>query len=307
MTPYGIAVKLTADGILPPGKKLQWNAGTVRRMLTNEKYKGDVLLQKSYTLDFLTKKKKINEGEIPQYYVTANHEAIIEPEIFDMVQRELARRGKGRNRHSGVHDFSGKIKCGECGSWYGSKVWHSNDKYRRVIWQCNHKYDGKKCSTPHVDDKTIETLFVKAANNLIAEKSTVIADYETIKDMLFSTDSLKAEEKELRQEMEVVSVMIQDAINENARVALDQTDFQSRYESLVKRFDDTKAKYDAVCAEMDDKRIRRATVESFLADLSKRDTLLTKFDSEAWHSLVDFVTVYGAEDIRITFKNRKEI
>lgn len=307
MTPYGIASKLTAEGIPSPGKKPKWNAGTVKRMLANEKYKGDALLQKSYTLDFLTKKKKLNEGEIPQYYVTGNHEAIIEPEIFDMVQRELARRRRGRNRHSGVHDFSGKIKCGECGSWYGSKVWHSNDKYRRVIWQCNHKYDGKKCSTPHVDDKTIEAAFLRSVNKLISEKDAIKADYEAIKDMLFSTEALSAKEAELRQEMEEVSGMIQDCINENARVAIDQTDFQNRYDSLVKRFDDTKAKYDAVCAEMDDKRIRRATVESFLADLAKRDTLLTEFEPEAWHSLVDFVTVCGAEDIRVTFKNGKEI
>jgi len=240
-------------------------------------------------------------------YVTGNHEAIIEPEIFDMVQRELARRCKGRNRHSGVHDFSGKIKCGECGSWFGSKVWHSNDKYRRVIWQCNHKYDGKKCSTPHVDDKTIETAFLRSVNRLIAEKSTVMANYETIKEMLFSTDSLESEEKELRHEMEVVSNMIRDAINENARTAIDQTDFQSRYDSLVKRFDDTKAKHDAVCAEMDDKRIRRATVEQFLADIAKRNTLLTEFETETWRSLVNYVTVYNLEDIRITFKNGKEI
>ena len=307
MTPYGIAAKLTVDGILSPGKKPHWNAGTVKRMLANEKYKGDALLQKSYTLDFLTKKKKINEGEIPQYYVTGNHEAIIEPEIFDMVQRELARRGRGRNRHSGVHDFSGKIKCGECGSWFGSKVWHSNDKYRRVIWQCNHKYDGKKCSTPHVDDKTIEAAFFRSVNKLIAEKDTVTADYEAIKEMLFSTEELSTKEAELRQEMEVVSGMIQECINENARVALDQTDFQSRYESLVKRFDDTKTKHDAVCAEMDDKRIRRATVEQFIADIAKKNSLLTEFEPEAWHSLVDYVTVYVTDDIRFTFKNGKEM
>ncbi len=73
------------------------------------------------------------------------------------------------------------------------------------------------------------------------------------------------------------------------------------------RFDDTKAKHDAVCAEMDDKRIRRATVEQFLADLAERNTLLTEFEPEAWHSQVDFVTVYSLEDIRITFKNGKEI
>ena len=307
MTPYGIAVKLTEEGIPSPGKKEKWGAGTVKRMLGNEKYKGDALLQKSYTVDFLTKKKKINEGEIPQYYVTGNHEAIIEPEIFDMVQRELGRRNPGKNRHSGVRTFSGKIKCGECGSWYGSKIWHSNDKYRKVIWQCNHKYDGQKCSTPHVDDKTIEATFLRAVNILLTNKETVIADYENIKDMLFSTEELDKEQEELRREMEVVSKMIQDAINENARIALDQTDFQNRYEALSRRFDDAKERYDAVCAEADEKRIRRATVEQFLADLKKCDTVLTEFEREAWDSLVDYVTVYSLEDIRVTFKNGKEI
>lgn len=307
MTPYGIASRLTAEGIPSPGKKTKWNAGTVRSMLANEKYKGDALLQKTYTTDFLTKKKKPNEGEVPQYYVTGSHEAIIEPEIFDMVQRELARRSKGRNRHSGVHVFSGKIKCGACGSWFGSKVWHSTDKYRRVIWRCNHKFDGEKCATPHVDDKMIEAAFIKAVNLLIAERDAILEDCAAIKDLLFSTKGLEKERSELQQEIDVISKMIQDAIGENARIAIDQTAFQSRYESLVQRFDTAKARYDAVCAEMDDKRNRRASMEQFLEDLARRDALLTEFEAEAWHALVDYVTVYASDDIRVTFKNGKEI
>ena len=307
MTPYGIASQLTKEGIPTPGKKSRWNPGTVRRILRNEKYKGDALLQKSYTVDFLTKKKKINEGEIPQYYVENNHEAIIEPEIFDMVQREITRREPGKGRHSGVHAFSGKIKCGECGGWYGSKVWHSNDRYRRVIWQCNHKYDGNKCSTPHVDDKTIETLFIRAANELISEKAAIITDYDAIKEMLFATDEQEAKRDELQQEMDVVSGMIQDSISENARVALDQTEFQKRYDALVRRFDDAKSRYDAICVEIDEKRMRKTTVEAFLSELSKRDEILTEFEPETWHSLVDYVTVYSADDIRVTFKNGKEV
>lgn len=208
---------------------------------------------------------------------------------------------------AGSMTFRGKSNAASVVLGTARKFGTATTKYRRVIWQCNHKYDGKKCSTPHVDDKTIEAAFLRSVNQLISEKATVMEDYEAIKDMLFSTKELSVKEAELRQEMEVVSKMIQDCINENARVALDQTDFQSRYESLVKRFDDTKAKYDAICAEMDDKRIRKATMESFLADLSKRNTLLTEFEPEAWYSLVDYVTVYGAEDIRITFKNGKEI
>lgn len=108
-------------------------------------------------MDFLTKKKKLNKGEVPQYYVEGSHDAIIAPSVFDAVQKQMAIRHPGKNRHSCVSLFSVKIKCGDCGSWYGSKVWHSNDKYRRVIWQCNHEFDGgEKCSTPHLDEEKIK-------------------------------------------------------------------------------------------------------------------------------------------------------
>ena len=86
----------------------------------NEKYKGDALLQKSYTVDFLTKKTKTNEGEVLQYYVENNHEAIIDPQIFELVQAEIAKRNKGKERYSGVSIFSTKVQCAECGGWYGS-------------------------------------------------------------------------------------------------------------------------------------------------------------------------------------------
>lgn len=94
-----------------------------------------------------------------------------------MVQREMEKCGKGRKYHSGVHIFSSKIRCGECGSWYGSKVWHSNSKYRKVIWQCNHKFDGDHhCSTPHLTDDIIQRAFLSAANTLLVTKDTIIAD-----------------------------------------------------------------------------------------------------------------------------------
>ena len=308
MTPYGIATLLTSEGVKSPGGKDKWGAGTVKAILMNEKYKGDALLQKSYTVDFLTKKKKVNEGEIPQYYVENNHEAIMEPEIYDMVQRELARRGQGKNRHSGVHIFSAKIKCGECGGWYGSKVWHSNSKYRRVIWQCNHKYDGeRKCATPHIDDNTIKAAFLKTVNQLITEKDSVFADYEAIKETLFNTDALETERMNLRQEMEIVSGMIQDCIRENAHVALNQDDFQRRYDTLTERFESARARLDAVSHEISDKQSRKAAIEDFLSALREQEVLLTEFSQDAWCALVDYVTVYNKEDIRVMFRNGLEL
>ena len=185
-SPYAIAKILMADGIPSPGGKETWAAGTVKSILTNEKYKGDALLQKVYTVDFLSKKKKVNEGEVPQYYVEGSHPAIISPQEFDAVQKQMAAMHPGKNRQSCVSTFSSKIKCGDCGSWYGSKVWHSTSKYRKTIWQCNHKFDGsQKCSTPHLDEATIKELFVEAVNILLIEKDEIIENFHTIKDLLF--------------------------------------------------------------------------------------------------------------------------
>ena len=308
MTPHGIASRLTSDGIKSPGGKDKWNAGAVRSILTNEKYKGDALLQKSYTVDFLTKKKKVNEGEIPQYYVEGNHEAIIQPEIFELVQQELERRKNSRGRHSGVHLFSGKIKCGQCGEWYGSKVWHSNSKYRRVIWQCNHKYDGEeKCSTPHLTEDEIKTMFVSAVNKLISNKDAVLAPSRASLDIAFDTSALEAETEELQSEIMVTSDLIQKCICENAHVALDQTEYQKRYDGLVHRYDEAKAKLDAITEQIADKKARRGTIEEFLKVLREQDGLVTDFQTNLWCGLVDFMTVYSADDVRITFKNGAEI
>ena len=106
-----------------PGGSDVWNGGTVKSILTNEKYKGCALLQKGYTADYLTKKFTKNDGAVPQYFVE-DSPAIIEPEVFDRVQDIIASRGADRS-FSGSTIFSTTVKCGECGGWYGSKVWHS--------------------------------------------------------------------------------------------------------------------------------------------------------------------------------------
>ena len=226
----------------------------------------------------------------------------------EAVQRELERRGKGRNRHSGVHLFSGKIKCGQCGSWYGSKVWHSTDKYRQVIWQCNHKFDNdERCSTPHLTDDEIKAFFISAVNKLLPEKDRLIKAFDTIKSTAFDTSDLDAEKKALEQEMVVVSEMMQQSIYENARVALDQTEYQKRYDGLTERFGKAKARLEEVTAVISDKATRQATIEDFLRGLQSLDGLVTEFDPMLWVSLVDFITVRSKDDVRVTFKDGTEV
>ena len=174
-TPTAIARQLTEDGFRTPAGKDVWSSSTVKSILTNEKYKGDALLQKKYTVDFLQKKCKRNEGEVPQYYVHHSHEAIIPPDVWDRVQEEMQRRKTMGKAYRCSHPFSAKIICADCGGFYGPKVWNSTDRYRRTIWQCNNKFKCG-CTTPHLEESDIRERFIQAFNTLFADEENVIAN-----------------------------------------------------------------------------------------------------------------------------------
>ena len=100
-TPFSIAKILTEEGVPTPGGKIKWRAAVVESILTNEKYKGAALLQKTYTVDFLQHKTVENRGEVPQYFIEHSHDAIIPPEDWELVQLEMARRKSLGRRYSG--------------------------------------------------------------------------------------------------------------------------------------------------------------------------------------------------------------
>ncbi len=301
MTPHSIAAELTSRGIKTPAGKAVWNPQTVRRMLSNEKYKGDALLQKEFTVDFLQKKVKKNEGEVPQYYVEGNHEAIISPAVFDLVQAEIAKRSGAR--YSGVSIFSNKIKCADCGGWFGSKVWHSTDRYRRVIYRCNRKYNGEKCQTPHVTEEEVKAAFVSAYNNLVTEKKEIIANAELIRRTLCITDPLQEEKHRLESEMAVLVDMVNNCIAENARIAQDQVAYQKRYEGLVEKYDAAKAKYDETVAAITAKEAQSARLEAFIKVMRERDGTIEDFDESLWGSMVESVTVGRDKEMAVTFRD----
>jgi len=304
---HSIAAELTRQHLRTPGGKYRWNQSTVRSILTNEKYKGDALLQKSFTVDFLTKKTKPNEGEVPQYYVENNHPAIIQPETFDLVQAEIARRVRGKNRYSGVGIFSSRIKCAECGSWYGSKVWHSNDKYRRVIYQCNHKFDGeKKCSTPHLTEDEIKTAFVTAYNRFLEDKDEIIRNMEAVIEQLSDSSGLEMEREKLEQEMTVLAEMVRNCVAENARTAMDQGKYQERYSGLAERYETLKEKHDKVSGEIAARTARSQMMGKFL-DTLKKNGVVEEFDEVLWGDIVDYVTVDCEKKLVFTFRNGVEI
>ena len=156
-----IAAKLTDEGILTPAGKSKWSVSTVRSILGNEKYKGEALLQKTYTVDYLTKEVRKNTGEVPFIRVHNSHEPIIDPEVFDRVQEMLAQQAKRRSKVRTGHPFSGKLICADCGGTFGHKVWRLRSTGEHYdVWYCNHKYDGDKpCTTPHLRESEIKGAF----------------------------------------------------------------------------------------------------------------------------------------------------
>ena len=265
--------------------------------------------QKCFTTDFLTKSKKVNEGEVPQYYIEHSHEAIIVPEEWDAVQEELARRKRLGKAYSGKSVFGAKIKCGDCGGWYGMKVWHSNDAYRSKIWRCNCKYeDGKPhCQTPAIRDEDIQERFISAMNGMIADKAPYIAACETAKAMLTDMTGIDAEIQELLREMEVVAGLTKKCIEENSASAQDQEEYTARYNGYVDRYEKAKARYDALSELRSGKQAKAKAIDRFIAMLSQREELLTEFDNRLWLTMVDYAEVHRDNKITFCFYDGTEI
>lgn len=168
---------LEADGILTGAHKEKWRPETVHKMLRNEKYMGDALLQKTYTTDFLTKKKVVNNGIAPQYYVENSHEAIIPKDIFMRAQEEMRRRanlrsGSERKRrlYSSKYALSGIVFCGHCGDIYRRIKWN-NRGCRSTVWRCVSrvlkKTSGIDCPARTVHEETLHEVVAAAINRVM--------------------------------------------------------------------------------------------------------------------------------------------
>lgn len=180
-----IAAGLEKDGILTGAGKTKWWASTVKKILTNEKYIGDALLQKTYTTDFLNKTRVKNNGIVPQYYVEGNHEAIIPKDIYLQVQEELVRRrvvktsanGKKRS-YSCNHCFAQIVVCGDCGEMFRRIHWN-NRGCKSIVWRCISRLEpGLECHARTVNETILEDVVVQAINKLLGDKSTYQAQLQ---------------------------------------------------------------------------------------------------------------------------------
>ena len=306
-SPYAIARGLTADGIPSPAGKPRWNDLTIKRVLSNETYMGDKLLQKTYSNDFLDKTRRKNEGQVPQVYVEGCHEAIIPARTFRRVQEEIERR-KGCHTSGGTI-FSAKIFCGDCGQMYGPKVWHSRDpKYRRVVWQCNSKFKDKtRCKTPHLTEEEIRQGFIKAVNRLLTIREEVVANLREVQSDLSDTTALEREIERLEDERNILAQKIQQLIDENARTAQDQTDYQRRYDEFAQRYEAAETALTAAQESLRQKEMRNEQIEDFVSEIETLTDGIIEFQEDCWGHLVEKVTVFRGGGMKFTFACGVEI
>ena len=303
-----IATMLTEEGIPTLGKKTVWQRATVESILRNEKYKGSALLQKSFTVDFLTKKTKINEGEVPQYYVEDSHPAIIEPWEWEQVQVELERRKNSRNRHHQTSPFSGKIICADCGDIFGAKTWHSTDRYRRVIWQCNGKFKGeRKCETPHLTEERLKELDLAALGEYLSDRDAAIDQLRYAQRMLTDTDFIEEDIRALEEELTTVTGMLRLCIAENATNTMTEETYRTTHAELCSRFEETEAKLAVLQKQRGKMKADAITIGGMMFELGELDSLPLTFDEKLWHGTIDHVTVHADERMVFHFKDGKEI
>jgi len=307
-TPCGIAAYLTQSGIVTPSGKEKWPASTVASILTNEKYKGDAILQKKFTVDFLNKTMKVNEGEVPQYYVENSHPAIIPPETFELVKEEFRRRRAAGGHTSAINCFASHIICGDCGGYYGRKIWHSGSKYACTVWRCNNKFRKKEfCTTVHLKEETVKKAFINAFNSIIKNKAQILSSYDDIIAQITDYKKQEKECSEIDEECAVIEVIIEKLVTENACSSIEQQEYNQRYSTYAARYNELQKRLHELSDEISMCKAKRNQMNAFILVLKKQDKLLIEFDENLWSATLNTMVVKSDHEVIFQFKDGTEL
>lgn len=220
-TTTSIAAGLERDGILNGAKNKKWHGTNIEQILKNEKYMGDALLQKTYTVDLLEKKRAANHGEVPQYYVKDSHEAIIPEQTFLEVQAEIARRAAMRKETNGkcCYTYKNALKnvlvCGSCGSPYRRLTWkaHGQLLYR---WKCRTRVQNglKACDGPILHEDDLQNAVVQAIKQTICNPDE---EYKKLQNDILTeiSDGNSKELKEIDAELTELQQQVVKKVNNN--------------------------------------------------------------------------------------------
>ena len=313
-----IVTDLMADGIKTATGKEIWHDSVIQKMLCNEKYIGDALLQKTYIADLFSKEKRVNNGELPKYYVHDCHPAIIDRETFQKVQEEIARRSSIRKtssktktelgKYCGKYVLSELLVCGECGSPYRRVIW-TQKGVKRVVWRCQNRLEhGKKLckKSPTWDEQDLHAAVIGAMNELFQTQMA--------KDELKASiaAALAGEEQELTLPAVEVRIRgLQERQLEIFQLIVGAGPDCTDYDEELQQVNMAKTSLMAKKAELERTQQTAPVFEHRLEELSKEvdgaTGAISAFDELTVRQLISNIKVLDKENLLVRFKDGTEI
>ena len=297
-----------------------WSPAIIHNILTNEKYIGDALLQKTYVTDCISKKVKKNQGERAMYYVENNHPAIISREMFDQVRNEMTRRSSKRKvlqksgktelgKYSGKYALTELLVCGECGSPYKRVTWARNGK-KRIVWRCVSRleFGTQYChNSPTLDESKLHSAILASMNEFAVIRQEgcpdVLAMAEEAKQALSQAG---AKLLELKKHMETVSREQSDLLDrllEN----MGDAELNAKMKALTDEKESLKAQI------LDTQQMEVSLEEQAARHQQMWDSIMecsagyTEFDDEFVRQIIQKITVEDEETIRIHFRDSEMV
>lgn len=289
---------LEADGILTGAGKTKWRAETLQKILKNEKYIGDALLQKTYTVDFLEKKRVPNNGLVPQYYVENSHEAIIPCDLYMQVQEEMIRRANlhsGQNRkkrvYSSKYALSSIVYCSKCGEIYRRVVWNNRGK-KSVVWRCCTRMENGPgtCGADAIHESELQSLVIRGINRTLARKDTMNETLQkNIESVLSGVDGIPFDEIDSR---------LEELQKELLKVANSKGNYDNIADEIYRL---REAKQSALVGNAERERMKQRIneMQQFLAEQTQD---ITEYDEQLVRRLIEKIMVYD-EKVTIKFKS----
>ena len=311
-----IKQELEQDNISTAQKVERWSSAVIHNILTNEKYMGDALLQKTYITDCITKKVKKNMGERPMYYVENNHPAIIPRETFDQVQKEMTRRSSKRKvlqksgktelgKYSGKYALTELLVCGECGSPYKRVTWARNGK-KRIVWRCVSRleFGTKYChNSPTLDESRLHNAILAAMNEYAAIRQEVCPDVlAMVEEAKRAMSQAGAMLLELKKRMDEVSQEQSDVLD---RLLANMAD--AELNARMKALTDEKEALKVQILKVQQKEVsmaeQAAKRQQMWDSLKECSAGYTEFDDEFVRQIIRKITVEDAETIHVHFRD----
>lgn len=276
---------LEADGVLTGAGKKRWRSETILKMLCNEKYIGDALLQKTYTVDFLTKKRVKNDGLVPQYYVENSHPSIIPRDLFKQVQQEMARRstmkaGNKRRVFSSRYALSSLVYCSKCGNIYRRVAWNNRGK-RSDVWRCCTRVEKGPgaCDAETIPEDELQMVTVEAFKHLYERKNSTL---ETLmKNIAMVVDTSGGS-----------LVEIDEKLTELQKEILKKVNSKQNHDSLAQEILALREKKQNIMAENGEKQFLKQRIVELEDFLHGFDFELTEYDERLVRSYIKKMVVF---------------